>query len=48
MYEQSLIAVDVPPSLNYKDVREYLNKQFSSNIFDFKESCLSDTHRANL
>lgn len=48
MHEQLLIAVDVPPNVNYLDVRKYLNKQFSNNIFDFKEACLSETHQSNI
>ncbi|EQB91796.1 DUF4265 domain-containing protein [Elizabethkingia anophelis] len=45
MYSQKLLAVDVPPNVNYSIVKEYLTMQLNNNnIIDFKESCLSETH----
>ncbi|KGT09125.1 DUF4265 domain-containing protein [Elizabethkingia anophelis] len=44
MYSQKLLAVDVPPNVNYFIVKEYLTMQLNNNIIDFKESCLSETH----
>ncbi len=44
MYNQKLLAIDVPPNVNYSIVKEYLTTQFNSNIIDFKESCLSEIH----
>ncbi|MCL1666274.1 DUF4265 domain-containing protein [Elizabethkingia ursingii] len=44
MYNQKLLAIDVPPNVNYFIVKEYLTTQFNSNIIDFKESCLSEIH----
>ncbi|AQW95279.1 DUF4265 domain-containing protein [Elizabethkingia anophelis] len=44
MYSQKLLAVDVPPTVNYSIVKEYLTMQLNNNIIDFKESCLSETH----
>ncbi|MDQ0065121.1 DUF4265 domain-containing protein [Chryseobacterium lathyri] len=45
---QTIIAVDVPPSVNYSDIQEYLQKMLSDNVFDYKEACFSETHQANL
>lgn len=45
---QEIITVDVPPDIHYKKVKEYLNNQSSGNILDYKEACLSETHRNNL
>ncbi len=44
MDNQKIIAIDVPPNINYAKIREYLNIQFGRNILDFKEACLSETH----
>ncbi|MCL1668346.1 DUF4265 domain-containing protein [Elizabethkingia ursingii] len=44
MYNQKLLAIDIPPNVNYSIIKEYLTTQFNSNIIDFKESCLSETH----
>lgn len=48
MQEQHIIAVDVPANVDYKKVREYLDKQFDNKILDYKEACLSETHLGNL
>lgn len=45
---QKIIAVDVPPSVNYAEVQEYLQKMQANNIFDYKEACLSETHRTHV
>jgi|GEM_PF-753159 len=42
MYNQKLLAIDVPPNVNYSIVKEYLTTQFNSNIIDFKESRVAD------
>lgn len=45
--KQEIIAVDVPPDIDYKKVKEYLNNKSDGNILDYKEACLSETHRNN-
>lgn len=45
---QHIIAVDVPGNVNYKKIREYLDKKFDDQILDYKEACLSETHSGNL
>ncbi|HTG57483.1 MAG TPA: DUF4265 domain-containing protein [Niabella sp.] len=45
MNDQRLIAVDVPPQINYTVVKRYLNLQLSNKVLDYKEACLSDTHK---
>lgn len=35
-----LVAVDVPPSVQYSRVREYLNSQEAAGIFEYEEACL--------
>ncbi|WP_454046936.1 DUF4265 domain-containing protein [Chryseobacterium sp. Marseille-Q8038] len=45
---QHIIAIDVPKNVDYKKIREYLDKKLNSKILDYKESCLSETHSNNL
>jgi hypothetical protein len=35
------ISVDVPKTVNYSDVRKYLNQKFEEGILDFTEACLA-------
>lgn len=44
MENQTILAVDVPPFVNYDILKKYLDKNLTENIFDYKEACLSDTH----
>lgn len=44
MENQTILAVDVPPSVNYNILKKYLDKNLTENIFDYKEACLSETH----
>lgn len=44
MENQTILAVDVPPSVNYNILKKYLDKSLTENIFDYKEACLSETH----
>lgn len=46
--DQYIIAVDVPENVEYKKIREYLDKQFKDKVLDYKEACLSETHSNNL
>lgn len=48
MGNQTILAVDVPSSINYGIVKEYLNENLAEHIFDYKEACLSKTHLNNL
>lgn len=44
MENQTILAIDVPPSVNYNILKKYLDKNLTENIFDYKEACLSETH----
>ncbi len=46
--EQQILAVDIPPSVNYAIVQNFLKKMLSENAFDYKEACLSETHQSNI
>jgi hypothetical protein len=35
-----LVAVDIPPSVPYTRVREYLDKQEAAGVFEYEEACL--------
>ncbi len=35
------ISVDVPKTVDYSEVRKYLNRKSEENILDFKEACLA-------
>lgn len=44
MENQPYFAVDVPPNIEYKQIRGILNTEFDNKALDFKESCLSEKH----
>ncbi|MDQ1097683.1 MULTISPECIES: DUF4265 domain-containing protein [Chryseobacterium] len=46
--EQTIIAIDIPPSIDYKMVKHYLDTKANEGVLDYKEACLSDTHKSNL
>ncbi|WP_336960129.1 DUF4265 domain-containing protein [Chryseobacterium contaminans] len=48
MHDQHILAVDVSANVNYKKIKEYLDKQFDNKVLDYKEACLSETHLSNL
>lgn len=48
MHEQKLLAIDISPEIRYKEIRDYLEKQFENKIFDYKEACLSEKHLNDL
>lgn len=35
-----LVAVDIPPSIPYQNVRSYLDQQEGAGIFEYEEACL--------
>jgi hypothetical protein len=37
-------AIDIPPTIAYKEIRQFLDEQFKNKVLDFKEACLSDNH----
>lgn len=40
-----LIAVDVPPAVDYQSVvKPYLDKGFNNDLWDYQEACLSSKH----
>lgn len=40
MYEQKILAVDIPPEIDYSEVKEFLNIEKDKLVLDFKEACL--------
>ena len=40
---RGLIAVDVPPNVDYKKVRSYLHDGLKQEKWDVQESCLAHT-----
>lgn len=40
---QGYISVDVPESISYKPIKEYLENGFLQKKWDYKEACLSHT-----
>jgi len=46
--EQTIIAIDIPPSIDYKMVKDYLETKANEGILDYKEACLSYTHQRKL
>lgn len=44
----SLLAVDIPPSVNYRPVRAWLSACARAEKVEFQESSISSTHRAQI
>lgn len=44
MKDQPYFAIDIPPDVDYKQVRQFLDQEFDNKTLDFKEACLSDQH----
>lgn len=40
-YSKEYISVDAPKTVNYSEVRNYLNQKSEEGILDFKEACLA-------
>lgn len=46
--KSSLIAVNVPPIVNYQnDIKPYLIDGFNNELWDYQEACLSTIHSEN-
>ena len=43
--KQKYLAVDISPQLDYKTIRNFLEKEASELVLDYKEACLSSFHR---
>ncbi|MEU3531178.1 MULTISPECIES: DUF4265 domain-containing protein [Streptomyces] len=44
----SLIAVDIPPSVNYEELRQWLLRKVESEVIEIQESAISAIHRRQL
>lgn len=44
MKEQPYYTLDIPSNVNYKTVKDILDKETEANILDYKEACLSEIH----
>lgn len=44
-HQKNYISVNVPKEVNYNIVKGYLHHGRETNLFDYKEACLADTHR---
>lgn len=42
------LSIDVPKSIDYFKIKEFLEKGFNDSLWDYKEACLSDNHKKNL
>ena len=43
-----MIAIDIPVSLEYKPVKDFLESEQNKQVLDYKEACLSDEHRSEV
>ena len=41
MENQDYLAIDIPASINYKDVTDYLDTEVSNETIDYKEACVA-------
>ena len=44
MEGQPYFAIDIPPNVDYKKIRQLLDHEFDNKTLDFKEACLSENH----
>jgi hypothetical protein len=42
------IAIDIPASLEYKQIKHFLDSESEQEVLDYKEACLSDKHSAEV
>jgi hypothetical protein len=42
---ENYISIDVPDTVSYSEIKEYLNKGRANKKWDYKEACLSTIHR---
>lgn len=43
-----IIAIDIPPLFEYKKIKHFLQNELETQVLDYKEACLSDTHRSEV
>lgn len=43
-----IIAIDIPPLLEYKKIKHFLQSELEKQVIDYKEACLSDKHRSEV
>lgn len=48
LHNQMYLAVAIPPTLAYKKITFLLDKECEKSVLDYKESCLSDNHQAEI
>ena len=41
----SYYAVDIPPEIDYRNIKGYLESMCEKKILDYKEACLSKNHK---
>ncbi|MCB9344166.1 MAG: DUF4265 domain-containing protein [Lewinellaceae bacterium] len=39
--DQPYYSIDIPPNINYSNVKQFLDEQSENKILDYKESCLA-------
>ena len=44
MENQPYFAIDVPPKVNYNEIKKFLNNELDNKVLDFKEACLGENH----
>jgi hypothetical protein len=42
MKNQAYFSVDIPPNINYLNIKQFLDVQAEKDMLDYKESCLSE------
>lgn len=42
---KNLIAVDIPPNVSYKEIREYLDKGEVEEKWEYQEACIASNHQ---
>lgn len=45
---ENLLAVDIPPTVGYRDLRQWLRERVDSGDLEFQESAISAIHRRQL
>ena len=44
----SLLAVDIPPAVDYRELRAWLRERVDSGAIEFQEAAISSVHRQQL
>ncbi|MCC6281548.1 MAG: DUF4265 domain-containing protein [Saprospiraceae bacterium] len=45
-FKDSIIALDIPATFDYRKIKEFLQRELNNQVLDYKEACLSNQHRS--